>query len=134
MTYFTSDVSRVSRRGPSGSFFSLVSGAGCRPPGCPPTLPAGCSVIVGRSPVEEKHGWGTTDEQTETPQRDERPMGSCNQLAAMVTTIIVIIVKQLHPLVGSMSFLFFLLSQTCLLTQLPRLQKASLHFHLQKSV
>lgn len=50
---------------------------------------------------------------------------------ALVTIIIVIIMKWLHPSVGSVQFLFFLLCQTCLLTQLPRLQKASLHFHLQ---
>lgn len=86
---------------------------------------------MGWSPVEEKNGWGTTDEQIET-LRGTMLYAAGNQLAvAMVTTIIIIIVKQLHPLVGSMSFLFFLLSQTCLLTQLPRLQKASLHFHLQ---
>lgn len=52
-------------------------------------------------------------------------------VVAMVTIILIIITKQLHPLLGRMQFLFFLLSQTCLLTQLPRLQKASLHFHLQ---
>lgn len=102
----------------------MVKKLSLRPWACAPPTPS-CWMFRqwGWSPVEE-NGWGTTDEQTET-LRGQRPMRQAISYVAMVTTIIVIIRKQLHPLVGACLFFIFpsTPSDPALLTQLPRLQR-----------
>ena len=87
--------------GPEGTRWRRAFGLRGRAPRSTQPFSAGCSDS-GLVTCGGGNSWGTTDEQTET-LRGTTVYWAGNQLAVpMVTIIIIIIVKRLHPLVGSM--------------------------------
>lgn len=112
---------RVQGGGPS------ISGRGLRAPPSWQTqpFPAGSSDTA-----RQLSGVGTTEEHTDThPGTMVCRAGRRSAVATEATTTTRPVKWPIHG--QEAGACFSLLSQTCLLTQLPRLQKASLHFHLQ---